>query len=405
MPKLEGLEGLRGICALAVLACHLIYGTDQQAGGFGLLPMLGSFAHLAVLIFFVLSGFVIGYTTPSEFTFSRAKIYLTKRLIRLYPIYLLCVIFSWLISSNRFDLHILFGHLFFMQGWIVPLMETNGPLWSLHYEFLFYLLFLIIWGFKIKIYKAIIICLFSSLMTFFWDLHFLEIIAYFTLWLIGLWIAKNRENLPKLDAKYKLTEPNHFWSSIAIVVAFGWANVSEIIINTYGVKHNGFMPILPPVLSDVLISVVVAAIVASTLGYRLPNYKSFFYLAVANVAFALGFSILKATFISIFRYQMAAFFLALIPLTFILKNIPRKFLEKLSFLGSISYALYIFHSPIQGVIYKLPIWGKEGVHNWLPNFWQANLLVLSLSISIAFVLERLIQPKIAAKLKILAGII
>jgi len=75
-PKLEELEGLRGICALAVLVCHLIYGTDQQAGGFGLLPMLGSFAHLAVLIFFVLSGFVIGYTTPSEFTFPRAKIYI-----------------------------------------------------------------------------------------------------------------------------------------------------------------------------------------------------------------------------------------------------------------------------------------------------------------------------------------
>ena len=102
---------------------------------------------------------------------------------------------------------------------------------------------------------------------------------------------------------------------------------------------------------------------------------------------------------------MAAFFLGLIPLTFIMKNIPRKFLKKLSFLGSISYALYIFHSPIQGVIYGLPIWGKEGVHNWLPNFWQANLLVLSLSISIAFVLECLIQPKIAAKLKVLAGVI
>jgi len=165
-----------------------------------------------------------------------------------------------------------------MQGWLVPLMETNGLLWSLHYEFLFYLLFLIIWGCKIPISMAIITCLVASLMTFFWDFHFLEVIAYFTLWLIGLWIAKNRENLPKLDATDKLTEPNHFWSSIVVVVAFGWANVSEIVIKTYGAKHSGFMPELPPVASDVLISVVLAAILASTLGYKLPAYNLFFIL-------------------------------------------------------------------------------------------------------------------------------
>jgi len=113
---------------------------------------------------------------------------------------------------------------------------------------------------------------------------------------------------------------------------------------------------------------------------------------------------MKGIFLSILSYQMAAFFLALIPLTFIWQGVPLKILIKFSFFGSISYALYIIHSPIQAVIYNLPIWGAEGVHYWLPNFWQANLIISSLSISSTFLLECYMQPKIASRLRDLAGI-
>ena len=140
--RLEQLDGLRGICALAVLVRHLVYAAPWSTGNIKFYPSLffmfiASFAHVAVLVFFVLSGFVIGYTTPPKFTWKEAKHYVIRRLIRLYPIYLFAIFLTFALAETPYTILDVVGHLFFMQGWLVQLMKNNMPLWSLHYEFIF----------------------------------------------------------------------------------------------------------------------------------------------------------------------------------------------------------------------------------------------------------------------------
>ncbi len=146
------LEGLRGLCALLVVLAHLMipggilpgFAVPEWVGWFD----LGSFA---VLIFFVLSGYVIGRITTREFTPERARAYLGRRALRLVPINTAAVLFSWVCWPHT-PLRVIFGNLLFLEngapypfGLQVLLLANNVNLWTLPYEALYYLLFLGIW--------------------------------------------------------------------------------------------------------------------------------------------------------------------------------------------------------------------------------------------------------------------
>src|SRR4051812_9204490 len=91
------LEGLRGLCAVVVAISHFLtfnFFQSFEIPYYNFLVHL-EFAHEAVLIFFVLSGYVIGLNhinTPCNK--KNVIAYLKKRALRLYPIYVLAVIIS-----------------------------------------------------------------------------------------------------------------------------------------------------------------------------------------------------------------------------------------------------------------------------------------------------------------------
>jgi peptidoglycan/LPS O-acetylase OafA/YrhL len=387
--KFEELEGLRGYAALAVLLRHLIYGPDETVGGFGLLAIFGAFAHTAVLIFFVLSGFVIGYTTKEEFSGKQAKIYLLKRFVRLYPIYLVCIALSFAVQGD-FTLGQLMGHLFFMQGWLVEMVESNGPLWSLHCEVLFYLLFLVIWKFKISPIKAFSFCVICGFLSIFIKWHLLKILGYFSLWMLGFWMAKNREQLKQ---KYE-SQSFRFWSAIFLSTAFIAANAIELILMTFKLKNDPFMPDLPSVVTDILLVGLIACIVASVMGFQVPGLLVSQAIAVSSTTVAVGFAHGKGILPTMQNYQLALFFLVLAIVFYPIKSIPMATLRHASDVGSISYSLYVVHRPIQLVVYDL-MGGETGIHYWLPNFWSASFCVVVLSVALSVVLERHIQPIIS----------
>jgi peptidoglycan/LPS O-acetylase OafA/YrhL len=124
--------------------------------------------HEAVVIFFVLSGYLIG---GSIFRLLRRnewdwKLYLTHRLARLWivlvPALLLGAMFDFAglhfylapalyagqtgthMMANLFEtFHVraFFGNLFFVQGILTSIFGSNTPLWSLANEFWYYILF------------------------------------------------------------------------------------------------------------------------------------------------------------------------------------------------------------------------------------------------------------------------
>ncbi len=130
--------------------------------------LLSSAGHQAVVVFFVLSGYLVGgsvFRSLDRGSWNWRE-YLLHRLVRLWivlvPGLLLCV--AWDVLGlhlrrapllyagagynhltgavlPRLSPRIFFGNLFFLGGLHVPTLGSDGALWSLAFEFWYYLLF------------------------------------------------------------------------------------------------------------------------------------------------------------------------------------------------------------------------------------------------------------------------
>ena len=152
-PRDLPLEGLRGLCADAVLYAHLFapvaaldprWAPPRQFWWLNL-------GYAAVLMFFVLSGYVIGLTTTRPWSPAEQGRYLSRRAFRLVPVVAVAVALSWLVAPAT-DARTVFGNLLFLQneapypgGFTVPVLPNNPNLWSLNYEAVYYLGFLAVW--------------------------------------------------------------------------------------------------------------------------------------------------------------------------------------------------------------------------------------------------------------------
>jgi len=150
-----GLDLVRGLAAILVLVDHwrnLFFVHFHALGAhrwfFAVPYVLTAAGHQAVVIFFVLSGFLIGGTIRHAFVrgqWSWAS-YLTHRLVRLWVVLLpglmLCLLWDKLGGTVGTNTAITFiGNMFFLQGVVVPAFGSDGPLWSLANEFWYYVLF------------------------------------------------------------------------------------------------------------------------------------------------------------------------------------------------------------------------------------------------------------------------
>lgn len=89
--RLAGLDGLRGLAAVAVAWFHMTHGGSLLATSTGLyrIPqVLGAFGHHGVTLFFVISGFVIPYSFSRAGQDWRLSTFMLKRFIRLQPPFL-----------------------------------------------------------------------------------------------------------------------------------------------------------------------------------------------------------------------------------------------------------------------------------------------------------------------------
>ncbi len=147
-----GLNGIRAIAAVIVLIFHI----DLSASLFGLSP-LGIFSNgmagYGVLLFFVLSGYLITYLLMAEKekfqSVSLRKFYI-RRILRIWPIYYLVILITIIIillipgflpqsENNLFNTLALYSfflpNIGFALNYIIP---TISPLWSVGVEEQFY---------------------------------------------------------------------------------------------------------------------------------------------------------------------------------------------------------------------------------------------------------------------------
>lgn len=138
--RFKHIDALRGIAALMVTFFHITCGTDftKTTASYGHLGYLG------VEIFFVITGFVLPYSMyRSNFELKNFGVFMLKRIIRIYPAYILAVGLSVALALVTHRYHIshkaLAAHLFLLND-ILHLTFISPVFWTLSIEFQFYLL-------------------------------------------------------------------------------------------------------------------------------------------------------------------------------------------------------------------------------------------------------------------------
>ncbi len=149
-PTIYGIQYLRGIAALMVVLHHARHYFDESAW-----PVWTAVGARGVDIFFVISGFVMAYTTQSmrdmsrprfEENIYRAVTFFAKRLVRIVPLYWIAI--AWTarheLRHGTADLSVWLDFLFIphfssaQRGHIYPVLI---PGWTINYEMFFYTVF------------------------------------------------------------------------------------------------------------------------------------------------------------------------------------------------------------------------------------------------------------------------
>lgn len=199
--KLKKIEMMRGAAALYVLITHLLP-RYMGSGWDGLLGFPMRFGTEAVMLFFLISGFVVFYSTEKQRPDFPA--YLGRRWLRIYPIFILALglgaVEIVVIRGQSLKVEVLIGNLFMLQdvafvkpGVWFPAFGGNMPLWSLSYEWWFYMMFYPIWRYVEPHRQRHVAAVISLTGLIFYALHPNQIclyLAYFILWWTGVEFAR-----------------------------------------------------------------------------------------------------------------------------------------------------------------------------------------------------------------------
>ncbi len=228
------LDIVRVIASFAVLFQHLsMYNNDVFA-------FFSNYGHPAVMGFFILSGYVIAFVADQrEKTFD---VFLKHRFARLYSVmivawlltiildtagpYINNAVYEGMISKDNVLVRS-FAHLFFLQeSWFISIQFfSNQPLWSLAYEFWYYVLFGLMFLYNGK-YKLALIALTVLIMG-------PVILIYGSIWFAGAYLYK----LHKKEIQVHPTLANLvFLVSIPVIFSYPYwnHNILPIDLGSYG---------------------------------------------------------------------------------------------------------------------------------------------------------------------------
>jgi peptidoglycan/LPS O-acetylase OafA/YrhL len=325
------LNGLRGLAALIVFISH--------SANLGIIPKgLGSgFGAQGVIIFFVLSGFLMSYlyldSSPDRVNIMR---YAKHRVFRVMPLYLIIVLVSYLSLRGGYQLYEVSNsniveHLLFI--------EAGNVLWTIPVELQFYILFGFIWFFFYRISATKLIVLVLVFIVCFYTLQYYLYMGYkgginnnsgylvywIQFFLFGLVMG--------LLYKKKAAEITDFFKSRS---GFWLAQFSIVL----------FLISLPGI--RVFLEI-----------YRYPNYLDL--ISTAPTVLVVFFTLSERGLFAVLNLKL------------------------FQYLGKISYSFYLFHYPILFFIYSL-ISPEVGLYGSIAGFivFVISLIVVILVSSFSF---------------------
>jgi peptidoglycan/LPS O-acetylase OafA/YrhL len=255
------LDCIRLVAALAVMLSHLSW--HKVSGGF--LWPLEPYGHAGVVVFFVLSGFVISYT--AEIKEREIKQFILSRLARLYSVIIPALLLTFVLDSigqhlgpspyvpeeeSMLLLKIAAALVFVSQTWQHSFtVGSNHAYWSMPYEFWYYVIFAAL--FYLRGWKRVIWAFAAMLIAG------PDILLMFPIWLIGV-------------AAYHLDKRIRFPRNLAIVLfvaSFIVIAGGEYLADGRGLLTRNYSDNYPPGFSlfDYAIG---AALAVNILAARLP---------------------------------------------------------------------------------------------------------------------------------------
>lgn len=291
------LDVARGAAASYVVIHHVAQAYSLTAGP----GLVFRFGQEAVLIFFLLSGFVIFANERERGLDTRA--YFIRRFLRIYPLLLVAMAVSALVAAyqgvflERFSWSDLVGNLFSLEdvsalkpGVIVDPFMGDTPLWSLSYEVAFYVLFPGVLRLWLKRPAATNHAIGAA-----------SVGCY-------LWFA---------------WEPNH-WALVGAYFLVWWCGA--MAAQAYAMGGRTFLALGVPFYYLIALCVAAAAVVVRQGFVGLGVYP---FLMLRHFVVAVAFIVLLYG-----------------PLGRAFSAIAIKFAAPAAFLASISYGLYVLHYPL-----------------------------------------------------------
>jgi peptidoglycan/LPS O-acetylase OafA/YrhL len=385
-----GLEGIRGIAAIMVALSHIFF-VNLLTPAFAMPPWLRTFegGHAGVLTFFVLSGYVIGWTNPGPFSREAGRTYVWRRFVRLAPIYYVAMLVTVVVFQFTGIPHspkVIFASLLGLQnyndyfGLNLDPPQINGALWSLNYELLYYGLFLALWRFKprsVWVFGPALIA--SALGWFAPRMMPLFISSYASGWLFwstGWWISKQ----PLAEDADKF--PRHIATWVLLILASYEISGITRVFNVFGwySLDSGMVAIC-----DLALLPAIILAIADVTRRKLPCRGLLVLLAwTVCIVPALGMVWTRRLWSHPeWVTGCAATLLAAV----LLPVRSTKWLGPFAWFGGISYAFYVVHFPLMFFVQYLPFPKSTAV-----GFLERLPIWIALAVGLAWILERRFQP-------------
>ncbi|WP_406706740.1 acyltransferase family protein [Sodalis sp.] len=355
--RLKTIQALRGIAAISVLFFHYrFYLRGNDTSGSSLWDILFGWGIIGVDIFFVISGFIMVYTTHYYYHGWRSSIrFLLNRATRVIPLYYFCLLVAFLLGGAMSTFHYpekiqnLFSALTFTvyKTNIAPHYIDDDEMynirWTLNYEVYFYIIFALCLLVKRRLITLLIYGLLATC-------------------IIPVCLGFQ----PTLSSQgYKFQEAIYGFLSNPIILEF---LIGAII---------GYFHIL---------------LKKQNLPFNL-ELTSLLMSCALSLFIAYGVYSEKIIALSFYSTIIISFFILAITLAepLISKRIP----DNMVYLGNISFSLYLLHNSIGMAIMKR----IDTSHNNLIISWLIVLMAITASVIAAHFTHTYIEVKFTSWLK------
>ncbi len=390
------LDILRGFAAIIVLIVHLNGSVDfdkyfgQKISVYYNMP-----GHLAVLVFFILSGFVIGLNTPKLNNSAQIKEYIMKRVVRLFPLYAFAIILT--LCTQLYSWQVILSNLFFISVPLGNVMGNAFPLWSLHFEVVFYITYIFISYFNISLSLLVKLLITTSVLLFAFFHNkpvnplMVSYIIGLLFWITGAWLSKIKNwpvwnisgsriasifllmfCLQNLSIYGPLLKTLNIPTYIYHDPPYHWYQQRIMYLNLF------FYPF-----TLVLIMSLIRVY------HKINNYLVYFFFIASLLRVIMLWKVYSLKYIVEQHYVIPITFLftsiILWGLNFDFKPLALKAIKSTAFFSNISYAVYILHLPLIFVFGNI-------VTTSVPGFLIKLFAYLATLYIVSYIMELKVQP-------------